>query len=75
MTTKRKIKKFSQSLKEINQIYQSIPNLMRQAHKEMNPATAAALTTALVWSRILDVMLVRAHADEKLQIRARIAKA
>ena len=22
---------------------------MRQAHKEMNPATAAALTTALVW--------------------------
>jgi hypothetical protein len=36
---------------------------MRQAHKEMNPATAAALTTALVWSSILDAMLVRAHAD------------
>ena len=73
MTTKRK--KFSHSLKEMNRIYQSISNLMRQAHKEMNPATAAALTTALVWSRILDVMLVRAHADEKLQIRARITKA
>jgi hypothetical protein len=41
----------------------------------MNPATAAALTTALVWSRILDAMLLRAHADKKLQIRARIAKA
>jgi hypothetical protein len=38
---------------------------MRQAHKEMNPVTAAALTTALVWSSILDAlaMLVRAHAD------------
>ena len=29
----------------------------------MNPATAAALTTALVWSSILDAMLVRTHAD------------
>ena len=36
---------------------------MRQAHKEMNPATAAALTTALVRSSMLDAMLVRAHAD------------
>jgi hypothetical protein len=34
---------------------------MRQAHKEMNSATAAALTAALVWSRILDAMLVRAQ--------------
>jgi hypothetical protein len=32
---KKKIKKFSLSHKEINRIYQSIPNLMRQAHKEM----------------------------------------
>jgi hypothetical protein len=60
---KKKITKCSQSLKEINQIYQSIPNWMRQAHKEMNPATGAALTTALVWSSILDATLVRAHAD------------
>ena len=29
----------------------------------MNPASAAALTIALVWSSILDAMLVRAHAD------------
>jgi hypothetical protein len=29
----------------------------------MNPATAAALTTALVWTAMLDAMLVRAHAD------------
>jgi hypothetical protein len=31
----------------------------------MNPVTAAALTTALVWSSILDAlaMLVRAHSD------------
>ena len=37
---------------------------MMQAHKEMNPATAAELTTALVWSSILDAMLVlKAHAD------------
>ena len=39
---------------------------MRQAHKEISPATAAALTTALVWSSIpcrRDAMLVRAHAD------------
>jgi hypothetical protein len=62
-TKKKTITKFSHSHKEINQIYQSIPNWMRQAHKEMNPATAAALTTALVWSRILDAMLLRAHAD------------
>ena len=34
---------------------------MRQAHKEMNPATAAALTTALVWSSMLDAMMVRAY--------------
>jgi hypothetical protein len=48
MTSKRKkITKFPQSDKEINQIYQSIHNnWMRQAHKEMNPATAAAL----LWS-------------------------
>jgi hypothetical protein len=59
----KKIKTFSHSHKETNQIYHSIPNLMRQAHKEMNPATAAALTTALVWSSILHAMLVRAHAD------------
>jgi hypothetical protein len=45
---KKKITIFSHSHKEINQIYQSIPNWMRQAHKEMNPVTAAALTTA--WS-------------------------
>jgi hypothetical protein len=46
MTTKRKkIEKFAHLHKEINQIYQSIPNLMRQAHKEMNPATAAALNS------------------------------
>ena len=38
--------------KELNQIYWNIHNWMRQAHKEMNPATAAALTTALVWSNI-----------------------
>jgi hypothetical protein len=60
---KKKITTFSHSHKEINQIYQSIPNWMRQAHKEMNPVTAAALTTALVWSSIFDAMLVRAHAD------------
>jgi hypothetical protein len=29
----------------------------------MNPTTAVALTTALVWSSILYAMLVRAHAD------------
>jgi hypothetical protein len=41
----------------------------------MNPATAAALTTALVWSSILDAMLVRASPCRlKLQIRARITK-
>ena len=51
---KKIVKKFSHSHKEINQIYQSIHNLMRQAHKEINSATAAALTTALVWSIILD---------------------
>jgi hypothetical protein len=34
-TKRKKITKFSQSHKEINQIYQSIHNLMRQAHKEM----------------------------------------
>jgi hypothetical protein len=41
---KKKITKFSHSHKEINRIYQSIPNLMRQANKEMNPATASALS-------------------------------
>ncbi len=60
---KKKINKFSRSHIEINQIYQSIHNLMRQAHKEMSPATTAALTTDLVWSSVLDAMLVRAHAD------------
>ncbi len=49
---KKKITKNSHSHIEINQIYQSIHNLMRQAHKEMSPATAAALTIALVWSSI-----------------------
>ena len=39
------------------------PQLDEASHKEMNPATAAALTTALVWSSILDAMLVRAHVD------------
>ena len=63
MTPKRKQLQNIHSQKEINQIYQNIHNWMRQAHKEMNPATAAALTTALVWSRILDAMLLRAHAD------------
>ena len=29
----------------------------------MNPATAAALTIALVWSDVPDVMLVKAQAD------------
>ncbi len=48
---------------------------MRQAHREMNPATAAALTTALVWSSILDAMLVRASPCRfKFQVRARITK-
>jgi hypothetical protein len=60
---KKKITKFAHSHKEINQIYQSIPNLMREAHKEMNPATAATFTTALVWLSILDAMLVRPHTD------------
>jgi hypothetical protein len=32
-TKKKKITKFSHSHKEINQIYQSIHNWMRQAHK------------------------------------------
>ena len=45
---------------------------MRQAHKEMNPATAAALTTALVWSNMIDAMQVQRY---KLKIRARITKA
>ncbi len=70
MTTKRKkIEKFAHSHKEINQIYQSIPNLMRQAHKEMNPARQQQLqhSTALVWSSILDAMLVRAHADSNFK--------
>ena len=68
-STRKKITKFPHSHKEINQIYQSIHNWMRQAHKEMNPATAAALTTALVWSSILDAMLVRAHADSNCRSR------
>jgi hypothetical protein len=63
MTPKRKQLQNIHSQKEINQIYQNIHNWMRQAHKEMNPATAAALTTALVWSNMIDAILVRAHAD------------
>jgi hypothetical protein len=51
---------------------------MRQAHKGMNPATAAALTTALVWSSILDAMLVRAHADSNcksgLELKTMVSK-
>jgi hypothetical protein len=49
---------------------------MRQAHKEMNPAKAAALTTAFVWSNMIDAILVRAHADsgKELQVRTRITK-
>ena len=57
-TKKEKITKFSHSHKEINQIYQSIHNWMRQAHKQMNLATAEALTTALD-----DAILMRAHAN------------
>jgi len=34
----------------------------------MNPATAAALTTALVWLSMLDAMLVRAHADSNCRL-------
>jgi hypothetical protein len=71
---KKKITKNSHSHKEINQIYQSISNLMRQAHKEMNPVTAAALTTALVWSSILDAMLVRAHADSNCRSSLELQK-
>ena len=37
----------------------------------MNQARTAALTTALVWSDMLDPMLVKARADS---IRARILK-
>jgi|688.fasta_scaffold2175798_1 hypothetical protein len=29
--------------------------------KEMNPVTAATLTTGLVWTDMCDAMLVRAH--------------
>ena len=47
---------------------------MRQAHKEMNPATASALTTALIWSSILDAMLVRAHADSNCKSLLEIYK-
>ena len=65
MTPKRKQLQNIHSQKEINQIYQNIHNWMRQAHKEMNPATAAALTTALVRSNMIDAILVRAHANCK----------
>jgi hypothetical protein len=69
---KKKITKFSLSHKEISKTYLSIHNLMRQANKKMNPATAAALTTALVWSNMIDAMQVQRY---KLKIRARITKA
>jgi hypothetical protein len=36
---------------------------MRQAHIWMNLATAAALTTALGWSSMIDAMFGRAHED------------
>ena len=36
---------------------------MRQAQKEMNPATSVILTTALVWSNMIDAILVRGQAD------------
>jgi hypothetical protein len=48
---------------------------MRHGHKEMNPATASALTTALVWSDMHDVMLMRTPCRFKLHIRAKIKKA
>ena len=55
---KKKSLNFHIHIKKKNQIYQSFHNLMRQTHQEMNPSTAAALTTALVWSDMLDAMLV-----------------
>ena len=47
---------------------------MRQAHKGMNPVTAAALNSfGLV--KTLDAMLVRGPFRFKLKIKARIPKA
>ena len=44
----------------------------------MNPATVAALTTALVWSSILDAILVRANADSNsksgLELKTMVSK-
>jgi hypothetical protein len=71
---KKKITKNSHSHKEINQIYQSIHTAWGKAHKEMNPATAAALTTALVWSSILDAMLVRGRSDSNCRSRLEFQK-
>jgi 16S rRNA G527 N7-methylase RsmG len=40
-------------------------SLLGKPNKEMNPTTAAALTTALVRSNMIDAILVRAHANCK----------
>ena len=47
---------------------------MRQAHKEMNPARAAALTTALFLSNTLDAMLVRGRSDSNRRSRLEFQK-
>ena len=41
-------------------------------NKEKNPATAAALTTALVWSNVSDAIPVIAHADSNCKSRLEI---
>jgi hypothetical protein len=70
---KKKNTKFSHSHKEIlKSNLPKYPQLDEATHKEMNPVTAAALTTTLVWSSILDAMQVQRY---KLKIRARITKA
>ena len=41
-------------------------------NKEKNPATAAALTTALVWSNVSDAIPVIAHTDSNCKSRLEI---
>jgi hypothetical protein len=55
--------------KVINLIYPSV------RYVQMNPSTVPALTTALVWSDMHEVMLARTPCRFKLQIRAKITKA